>query len=97
VRDAGGLLQRAGFILPVTDSETLTVSYETPLRLLDDLRGMGEANAMAASLKSFSRRSVLFAALEHYQQHYRDDNQRHPATFEVVTMTAWKPDAPAAA
>ena len=93
VKDAGALLQRAGFTLPVTDSETLTVSYENPLKLLADLRGMGEANALITGIRSFTRRSVLFAMLEHYQRYYADASSRLPATFEVVTMTAWKPDA----
>ena len=92
VKDAGALLQRAGFTLPVTDSEMLTVSYETPLKLLEDLRGMGESNALFTSLPHFTRRNVLFSALDDYQRNYTE-NKRIPATFEVVTMTAWKPDA----
>lgn len=95
VRDAGSLLQRAGFTLPVTDSEMLTVSYDTPLKLMEDLRGMGEANALATSMAGFTRRSVIFNALDLYQRNYTDAQARMPATFEVVTMTAWKPDATA--
>jgi NADH dehydrogenase [ubiquinone] 1 alpha subcomplex assembly factor 5 len=93
VRDAGSLLQRAGFSMPVTDSEVVTVSYETPLKLLDDLRGMGETNALLTSSKSCIRRSVLFGALDYYQKHFGDQNKRVNATFEIVAMTAWKPDA----
>ncbi len=96
VRDAGSLLQRAGFTLPVTDSELLTVSYETPWKLLADLRGMGEASALTSGLRSFTRRNVILAAVETYQRQYAEASGRLPATFEVVTMTAWKPDAPAA-
>lgn len=93
VRDAGSLLQRAGFEMPVTDSETLTVAYDNPLKLLQDLRGMGESNAMYASFKGFTRRSVLFGALDYYQKHFSDENRRLAASFEIVTLTAWKPDA----
>lgn len=95
VRDAGGLLQRAGFILPVTDSEMLTVSYDNPMKLLMDLRGMGETNALASALSGFTRRDLLFAALEVYRHRYGDAQGRLPATCEVVTLTAWKPDAAA--
>ncbi len=56
VRDIGNLLQRAGFALPVVDIETLTVSYADPLRLLADLRGMGESNAVLERRKTLSRR-----------------------------------------
>lgn len=95
VKDAGALLQRAGFTLPVTDSETLTISYDNPLKLLADLRGMGESNAMLAGIHHFTRRSVIFTALEYYQRQFADADGRVPATIEIVTMTAWKPDATA--
>lgn len=95
VKDAGSLLQRAGFTLPVTDSELLTISYENPLKLLADLRGMGETNALRTGLPHFTRRSVFYAAMEYYQRNYAQAD-RIPASVEVVTMTAWKPDAPPA-
>lgn len=93
VRDAGNLLQRAGFTLPVADSETLVVSYADPLALLADLRGMGETNAVLERRKTVSRRATLFGALERYRQLYRDADNRVPATFQVIYLTAWAPDA----
>lgn len=92
VKDAGALLQRAGFVLPVTDSEILTVIYEHPIRLLHDLRGMGQANALMTSAKHATRRAVIFSALDYYQQHFADADGRVRATFEIVTLTGWKPD-----
>ncbi len=92
VRDAGNLLQRAGFALPVADVETLTVSYTDPLALLADLRGMGETNAVIERRKTASRRATLFGALERYRELYRDSNGRVPATFQVIYLTAWAPD-----
>ena len=62
VRDIGNLLQRAGFTLPVVDIDTLTVSYSDPLRLLVDLRRMGESNAVLERRKSASRRTTLLDA-----------------------------------
>ncbi len=93
VRDAGMLLQRAGFALPVVDSETLTVMYRSPLRLLHDLRGMGETNAVAERRRGFSRRATLFDALARYQHQHGDADGAVPASFQVVTLTAWAPDA----
>jgi NADH dehydrogenase [ubiquinone] 1 alpha subcomplex assembly factor 5 len=93
VRDAGNLLQRAGFTLPVADIETLIVSYADPLALLADLRGMGETNAVLERRKTVSRRATLFGALERYRELYRDADNRVPATFQVVYLTAWAPDA----
>lgn len=91
VRDAGALLQRAGFSLPVIDSEPLTVSYENMFKLMHDLRGMGEGNALLARRKHFAKRSVFMRAAELYQQDYADDEGRITATFELVTLTAWSP------
>lgn len=91
VRDAGSLLQRAGFSLPVIDSEPLTVSYEHMFALMHDLRGMGEGNALLARRKTFAKRSVFMRAAELYQQDYSDAEGRITATFELVTLTAWTP------
>ncbi len=92
VRDAGNLLQRAGFALPVADSDTLTVSYADPLKLMADLRGMGEANAVLARRKTLTRRAMLAAAAERYSTLFAAaDDGRVPATFEVIYLTAWAP------
>jgi NADH dehydrogenase [ubiquinone] 1 alpha subcomplex assembly factor 5 len=91
VRDLGNLLQRAGFALPVSDFETITVSYAHPLKLLHDLRGMGESNANSERRLSFSRRATLFRAMEIYSENFADADGRVPATFEVITLTAWAP------
>lgn len=93
VRDAGGLLQRAGLALPVVDADTITVTYENPLGLLRDLRGMGETNAVRERARRPLRRDVLFRALDLYQRRHALADGRVPATFEIVTMTAWAPDA----
>ncbi len=96
VRDAGDLLSRAGFKLPVTVTETLTVSYESPFKLISDLKGMGEANAHAHRRKTFTRRATLLRALAIYQERFGDAEGRVPATFEIVTLTGWSPIDPAA-
>lgn len=91
VRDAGSLLQRAGFALPVVDIDTITVTYQEPLRLLADLRGMGETNATAGRRKSFTRRATLARAMDLYRQRYAGSDGRVTATFQVLTLTAWRP------
>lgn len=93
VRDAGSLLQRAGFALPVVDSETVTVSYDHMFALMHDLRGMGEGNALVHRRKTFAKRQVFLRAAELYRQDYADAEGRIPATFELVTLTAWTPHA----
>lgn len=92
VRDAGALLQRAGFALPVVDSETLTVSYASPLALLHELRGMGETNAVLARRRTFTARRTLMTALARYEREFAGPDGRVPATFQVITMTGWAPD-----
>ena len=91
VRDAGALLQRAGFALPVVDTDTITVTYADALALMRDLRSMGETNAVVARRKGMTRRETLFAAASRYQALFADDDGRLPATFEILFLTAWAP------
>lgn len=91
VRDLGSLLQRAGFALPVTDMDTITVTYDHPLKLMQELRGMGEANALMARSRSFLRRDVLMRACEIYTEKFAQPDGRVPATFQVMYMTGWHP------
>ncbi|MBI5162642.1 MAG: methyltransferase domain-containing protein [Magnetospirillum sp.] len=91
VRDLGALMQRAGFALPVVDAETLTVTYGDPMRLLADLRGMGETNAVAEQRRTVSRRATLLEALRLYEERFADGEGRLPATFHLLTMTGWAP------
>ena len=91
VKDLGSLLQRAGFALPVTDVDTLTLTYAHPINLMQELRGMGEANALVSRSKKFLRRDVLMRACEIYSEQFGLDDGRIPATFEVMYMTGWHP------
>ncbi len=91
VRDAGDLLQRAGFALPVVDSDTITVSYGDPTGLMTDLRGMGESNAVIERRKSWTRRATLRGAATRYREMFGDSAGRVPATFHVIYLTAWAP------
>jgi SAM-dependent methyltransferase len=93
VRDAGALLQRAGFALPVVDADTLTIRYKNALDLMHDLRGMGEANALTERRRNFTRRDVLLRAAALYEERFKGEDDRVPATFQFVTMTAWAPHA----
>jgi NADH dehydrogenase [ubiquinone] 1 alpha subcomplex assembly factor 5 len=91
VRDAGGLLQRAGFVLPVVDRDGITVGYEHALALMADLRRMGEASALKERRKTFSRRATLRRTHEAYLKHHADLSGRLMASFEVIFLTAWTP------
>lgn len=93
VRELGGLLQRAGFALPVADVSSLSVTYPSPLHLMKDLRGMGETNVLTDRLKTFMPRDLLTEALSTYQTEFGMDDGRVPATFDVVTLTGWTPHA----
>jgi NADH dehydrogenase [ubiquinone] 1 alpha subcomplex assembly factor 5 len=93
LRDAAGLLQRAGFAMPVADADTLRVTYPDLLALLRDLRGMGETNALMARRRTGLRRATLARAAAIYHERYGLTNGRIPATFEVLFVTGWAPDA----
>ncbi|HYM30927.1 MAG TPA: methyltransferase domain-containing protein [Candidatus Cybelea sp.] len=90
IRDAGALLQRAGFALPVADSEQIVVRYRDAFALMRDLRGMGEANALMSRRKTFTRRSTLFRAAEFYAERFARPDGRIDATFYIVTLTGWR-------
>ena len=89
--DAAGLLQRAGFALPVADVDRVQVAYAHPLELLRDLRAMGEGNVLADSDRRPLTRRVLARAMEIYAERFSRGDARIPATFEIVTMTGWAP------
>lgn len=91
VRDLGGLLQRAGFALPVTDVEPLTVRYGDPFALMRDLRAMGLTNALTARRRKPLRRATLMRAAEIYATRFADPDGRLRATFEIVWLSGWAP------
>ncbi|MFN3868255.1 MAG: methyltransferase domain-containing protein [Hyphomicrobiaceae bacterium] len=93
VRELGGLLQRAGFALPVVDSETITVAYATPLALMRDVKAMGASNFLNARRRAPVRRDVLVRTCEIYAERFARADGKVIATFEVLSATAWAPDA----
>ena len=93
LRDLGALLQRAGFALPVTDADRLTVRYATPLALMHDLRRMGATNALIERQRKPLRRATLRRMMEIYAERFAGPDSRVPATFEIVWLSGWAPDA----
>lgn len=91
VRDLGGLLQRAKFALPVTDSDVLRVRYADPFALMRDLRRMGLTNVLNDRLKKPLKRRTLLRAAEIYAERFADGDGRIPATFEIVWLLGWSP------
>jgi SAM-dependent methyltransferase len=93
LRDLGGLLQRAGFSLPVADTTTLNVEYRNIWHLMQDLRAMGETNALVSRLRRPTRRAVFEMAQKLYAQHFAAPSGRLRASFELQVLTGWAPDA----
>jgi len=91
VRDLGGLLQRAGFAMPVTDRDALTLRYDSMFSLCDDLRRMGAANALVARARRPLRRSVFVRAAQIYAERFSDPDGRVRASFEIVWLSGWAP------
>lgn len=91
VRDLGGLLQRAGFALPVADSEAVRVRYGDPFSLMRDLRRMGLTNALNDRRRTPLRRATLMRAAQIYAERFADSDGRVPATFEIVWLSGWAP------
>lgn len=93
VRDAGALLQRAGLALPVADVETVTVRYASLFALMADLRAMGETSALADRSRRPGSRQLFARAAEIYAERFSDPDGRVRASFSMVWMSGWAPDA----
>jgi SAM-dependent methyltransferase len=91
LRDMAGLLQRAGFAMPVADLDTITVTYPDALGLMRDLRAMGETNAVRERRRGFTRRATLLRAAALYRERFALPDGRVPATFQVIFLAGWAP------
>ncbi|MDV6331793.1 methyltransferase domain-containing protein [Asticcacaulis sp. 201] len=84
------LLKRTGFNMPVVDSDRVVVTYEHPLRLMADLRAMGESNILHQRPRKGLNRAILEKASTLYFERFADAEGRIPATFELITLSGWK-------
>ena len=91
VRELGALLQRAGFALPVTDIDRITVRYASPLDLMHDLRRMGATNVLTERRRKPLKRATLMRMIEIYGERFADADGRVRATFEIVWLSGWAP------
>ncbi len=91
LRDLGALLQRAGFALPVTDTDRTTVRYDSVFALMQDLRRMAATNVLLARRRTPLRRATLLRMAEIYASRFADADGRMRATFEIVWLSGWAP------
>jgi SAM-dependent methyltransferase len=93
VRQMGGLLQRAGFALPVADVDRVIVRYDTAFALMHDLRRMGATNVLVERKRTPLPRKALARMSEIYAQRFADADGRLRATFDIVWLSGWTPHA----
>ncbi len=91
IREVGDLLQRTGFALPVADCDTLTVNYQNPLSILQDLRYMGEGNILHERSRRGLTKKSLFSVLEEYQSRFSTENGKLSVKFDIYYLSAWAP------
>jgi len=91
LRDMGGLLQRAGFALPVVDSDRITVTYADAFALFADLKAMGETSVLLERSRTPLRRAVLLRAAELYSEMFAGADGRIPASFQILYVHGWAP------
>lgn len=91
LRDLGGLLQRAGFALPVTDVDRTVVRYDNAFALMQDLRRMGATNVLNERRRTPSRRATFVRMAQVYAERFADPDGRIRATFDIVWMSGWAP------
>lgn len=87
----GALMQRAGFALPVIDSEIVTVTYDNAFALMRDIRGMGEGNIIAARNRTNPGKALFFEAARLYAERFAEEDGRIPARFEIIFLLGWAP------
>jgi hypothetical protein len=85
------LLQRAGFALPVVDTDRITVTYPDALTLMREIRDMGESNLVAERRKNVTRRATLLRAVARYADNFAGPDGRVPATFQILYLSGWSP------
>lgn len=93
LRDAGGLLQRAGLALPVADVQSQPLAYRSLIGLARDLRAVAEGNALAARPRRVMPRALWAQAAAVYQLAYGTVEGLLPVTLDLVWLTAWAPSA----
>jgi SAM-dependent methyltransferase len=91
LRDVGGLLQRAGFALPVTDLDHIVVRYDSAFALMADLRRMGATNVLFERRRTPTRRATLLRMAQIYAERFADPDGRIRATFDVIWLSGWAP------
>jgi hypothetical protein len=92
LRDLGALLQRASFALPVADKNTTHVTFSSLTHLMKELRAMGETSALTARPRKFTSRALMNETEALYTSHF-SENDRLLATFDMIFLTGWAPDA----
>lgn len=90
VRDVGGLLQRAGFKMLTVDVDDVVVDYPDTFALMQDLRSMGESNAVLGREMGAIQRDVLLANDAIYRELHGNEDGTIPATFRIIYMIGWK-------
>jgi SAM-dependent methyltransferase len=93
LRDVGGLLQRAGFALPVTDLDRVVVRYDNAFALMQDLRRMGATNVLVERRKLPTRRATMLRMAQVYGERFADPDGRIRATFDIIWLLGWAPHA----
>jgi SAM-dependent methyltransferase len=91
LRDIGGLLQRAGLALPVTDVDRVVVRYDNAFALMADLRRMGATNILLERRRTLTRRATMLRTTQIYSERFADPDGRVRATFDIVWLSAWAP------
>ena len=91
LRDVGGLLQRAGLALPVTDIDHVVVRYDSAFALMADMRRMGATNVLIERRRAPTRRATMLRMAEIYAERFADPDGRIRATFDVIWLSGWAP------
>ena len=88
LQDAGSLLQKVGFQLPVIDRDSIKIFYDDMFSLMKDLKGMGESNSLIGRKKNFTTKKLFSEANQIYKKKF-SKNKKIYATFEILYFIGW--------
>ena len=92
MKSISGLMQDAGFLVPVIDNEQINIEYGSLQKLFNDIRFMGESNCMINRSKKFTKKSLFDACEIFYKDCYGDENGRMNACFDLIFLSGWSDD-----
>ncbi len=85
------LMTKIGFVNVISRIDKISVDYKSTLKFLKDLQMMGQSNIINKKSRRFFTKYFLKKLIDKYCEHYSNQEGKIIATFEIITVTGFKP------